>query len=408
MNTISEIVARRENSLLDIGLVKDRHRYLHSGLYPRAKLPLGINLGHFEETNSVIIQDPLTLANTINTTMLNQWGTPLFPVIRFMDWQKINRLYGTDDAPTAPYVNWNDLPQSYLAWDYAGGPWIDFRGVPLRLCVEVANLNQAAPWICLHHTGNDGYINHVIDYVIANATHRPIFEFSNEVWNKGAFVQHHDCRDQGLAAGLTSDAFLAALYWQAQRTASIVNRVGDNGSVVLSSQTGNPWVTERLLDYLYNNLNSSVDALAIAPYFGHNVTVDSSTTIESLADTLRGEINGSLRQRCEAHADLCRQYDVPLWGYEGGQHLFGRTSTEKALFLTLNKSPLMTDLMQTWLTMWYEIGGELICPYSLVSLYDDTEYWGQLDGPDAHYLESPKFHALLDAMGLPFHQTNLG
>lgn len=386
-------------------LKKQQHPYLHKGLYPPAKLPIGINVGHFEETASVISQNPSTLVNTIDTTMLNRWGTPLFPVIRFMDWQKINRLTRPNGEPTAPYVNWNDLPQSYQPWDYTSGPWIDFRGVPLRLCVEVANLCQASPWICLHHTGNDGYINHVIDYVIANANHRPIFEFSNEVWN-GAFRQYHDCADRGLAEGLSTDPLLAALYWQAKRTAFMIDRVGDDGSVVLSSQAGNPWVTEQLLDYLYNQLNRRVDALAIAPYFGHGVTVGSSTSVSELADMLRDEITGPLREKCEEHAALCAQYDVPLWGYEGGQHLFARNSNsaEANLFFGLNRSPHIKVLMKEWLTMWYEIGGELICPYSLVSRYE-TEYWGMLNGADDHYLESSKFHALLDAMGLPFHQS---
>lgn len=320
-----------------------------------------------------------------------------------MDWQKINRLTLPNGNPTAPYIAWNDLPQSYEAWDYIGGPWTAFRGVPLRLCVDVANLCQASPWICIHHTANDGLINHVIDYVIENANHLPIFEFSNEVWNKGAFRQHDDCSLQGLAAGLTSDTFLAALYWQAKRTAFIVDRVGNNGSVVLSSQAGNPWVTEKLLDYTYNQLNSRVDALAIAPYFGHAVTVNQSTTVDQLADMLHTEINQALRTKCTKHADHCRQYGIPLWGYEGGQHLFARTPAQKDLFLALNQSPRITTLMRDWLTMWYEIGGNLICPYNLVSRYD-REYWGQLNGSEAHYLDSPKFRALLEAMGLPFHR----
>ncbi len=367
--------------------------------FPPAKLPIGVNVSHFEETANVISQSERSRVNTIDRLMLSQWGGNLFPVIRFMDWQKTNRAKDPSKAHR-PFYNWSDLPKEWEDWDYRGGVWKDFRGVPLSLIVEVANFNHASPWVCIPDTASPNLINQMVEFVINKSRHRPIFEFSNEIWNS-QFQQHEDAALRGWSIGApTSEKKEAALYWQAKQTAYISSRVRGRATVVLCGQAKEPNVARKLLSYLYDTFNSRVDAFAIAPYFGSRFRAGSNMSWGQIQSALRSEILDDLRPNCIEHHTICQQYGISLWGYEGGQHLTAITEAEKTLYSNLNKSYTMGNLTYELLRMWFQAGGEMLCYYSLISRYEN-QFWGAMKVGDRHYLDSPKFRSLLRTLQLP-------
>src|SRR4030095_16878425 len=62
---------------------------------------------------------------------------------RFMNWGKTN---------SSTVSNWDDRPKPTDAqWSY--------KGVPIEVMVQLANLMDADPWICIPHLADDDYIH---------------------------------------------------------------------------------------------------------------------------------------------------------------------------------------------------------------------------------------------------------
>lgn len=343
---------------------------------PMTKLPIGINVGHYEE----LINLPLIVNNRIDEAQVDRFGLREFRVLRFMDWQKVNN---------SDVVDWDDLPRPEENWPYRGGPWASFKGVPLELCIEMANLCDASAWICIPHRATDDTIRRMVDMVLERATETPIFEYSNEVWN-GQFQQHHYATEKGQALGFDrANAFRGALHFQAKRTEFISSVVDARGYVVIAAQAGNPFVAQLLLSE--TGIGNHVDALALGPYFGHKT--QTATSLFGLRDELINFIEGELRSNVRAHRVSAESHSLPIWGYEGGQHLRG----DNPLFAQINRSPIMQEIIGRWFNMWYQEGGDLLCPYSLYSVYG-RDFWGFFElEENGRLIGGTKRRALADA-----------
>lgn len=335
------------------------------------KLSLGINLGHFEESTRLIPN------NWPNYNLMYQLKLNQFAALRFMDWQK------TNNSNVKEY--W-DLPRYYdQRWMYWGGPWRNFHGVPLKYLVDIANRMQSRPWICIPHKASPECMRRMVQFVIAGARQRPIFELSNETWNS-QFSQYWYNVRQGMMSAMAFRPTTAALRWQSHRTASLAAIVGKHGDVVISGQTANPWIAEQLISA--KALRGKIAAIAIAPYFGQRVT---QTT--NLFNTLKAEIEGPLRQNIRAHHAVAQKYGVKLWGYEGGQHLVAKNAQQRNAFVALNRSGEMQRLTQQWLNIWFKEGGSLICPYSFSSRFGN-HMWGHVEVVGDQFQIRPKYNAL--------------
>lgn len=386
---------------------------LKNGL-PYPKLPIGINVGHYEEAPAPLLLN----RNHIPDSPLLQRGAHLFRVIRFMDWQKTNLLLLNGQPRNQPIRTDGDRPKPTDDWDWNGGPWFDlmtgiptFAGVPYEVCVEFANAAHAAPWICIPHAAEDAFIEQMIEDVIATATYTPIFEYSNEVWNP-QFGQHFHCRemaDAHLPLDTASPPIPSHLRWQAHITERMAKIVDGRAYVVICAQAFAPNVAH---DLLRTGVGDVIDALAIAPYFGQGIhddfVITSSSTAMEFVPWLESFIDTTLKASVEAHKDLCDQFStnthtIALWGYEGGQQLVARLTddddleSQRELFAHLNRLAQMRNMNTRMVNTWYNAGGDLMCLYNLYSRYGD-HYWGylELDGNDL--IHPRKYEALVNTM----------
>ena len=358
---------------------------------------IGMNVGHFEETWRVSdLED------------LRELLTP-FPIIRFMDWQKTNSLFAGDVNPSN-YEPIGELilssrPQPNDDWRYAGkGAWHTFAGVPLEIIVDFANQLSAQPWICIPHLATDELLDEMVSYVLTHAQQRPIFEYSNEVWNSG-FKQFYDCAELGkpivsegrlatLGVNLTgfrSPAELRraiargrALVWQADRTKFLASRVktiasdisvlnkSNGADVIICSQYAVPWSSEFLLKVC----GDLVTAVGIAPYLGNTLKdAESEEAIfsalyDELGDPQAEEKGGAFTMagRVAEHQLYAGKYNLPVWGYEGGLHLRG------SQFADFNRSTAAGAILGYFLDNWTALNDGLICLYSLTSRFGNEQF----------------------------------
>ncbi len=358
-----------------------------------------MNLSHYQQT-------PLAQFENTLIRLLRP-----FPVIRFMNWQQINR-----NSPTErPLVrDWADLPSENEKWDYTGGDWSAFRGVPLSRIIRIANLTNAQPWICIPIAASNKLIAEMVAFCIERSTHRPIFEFANEIWNR-TFWQHTYASEKGLAQGLSTDPITAGLLWQVQRTKLIRAAAGNSAEVVIAAQFFNPSVAETLIKHIGNQ----VDALAVAPYLGRNQASLHNGQARPLAEIhaeISQEINGSVQSLIGRYRQLSHRYGVDLYAYEGGLHQVARNwdnatssrlkathfSLAKNTFLNYNRSPFAGDNINHLWRVWQSNGGSTFCPYSLattfVNIWNDdmqNQFFGHSEVLGTQIQLLPKYRAAL-------------
>ena len=305
--------------------------------------------------------------------IIKQLLTP-FPVVRFMNWQQINRL----PHHARPVIKqWSDMLSADSDWDYKGGPWDSFRGVPLDIILDYANEMEVRPWLNIHHAATDEMIRTMVNHIIDRSDRRPILEYSNEIWN-GMFVQRGYASEMGLALGLADKEWEAPLVYQAQRTKVIKDVAGDRADVVIGTQFFNPY----LADLLLQETDGYVDALAVAPYLGRNqravdvLTGDIKTQDELLTELL-AEVENEIAPLIAQYAEKAADYGAHLYAYEGGLHHTARNTgpdqflAEREALAEFNRSSdahlVTTALWQAW----QRNGGGIACPYSLCTVYEN-------------------------------------
>jgi hypothetical protein len=217
-------------------------------------------------------------------------------------------------------------------------------------------------------------------------------EYSNETWN-GAFKQSHYCCDEGEALNLDPKNRWTAGFrfhaWAAVRLFRAADRVFGAGSKrvvrVLATQSANAWIAGQhlgvLRDPALNPWGVKADAIATAPYFGHQVPGDAPDAVEQLRRAIRKSAEQSDRHRKIADAA-----GLKLIAYEGGQHV---TKRAKAI----NQSPAMHDLYLEYLR---EMAASCshFSHYCHVGRAGDGGAWGAIEYTGQPAAEAPKYRAL--------------
>ena len=343
-----------------------------------------MNLSHF----------PLT-PDEHYTTILKRLLAP-FPVVRFMNWQQINRSQW-DNRP--PIVSWADLPRIDSAWRYKTGPWGAWPGVPLVEIIRLANEMRVTPWICIPDTASDDLLRRIVSFVIEGTHQRPIIEFSNEIWNHN-FSQYHYASEQGV--DLADKPFTAALRWQAAQTRKVAEAAQGAAHVVVCGQFFNQWVVEQLLE----GCGDVVAAVGVAPYLGrmHRGIEERNGAwrmreMQTLADEISAEIDGEVTERIQNFHTLAQRYGIRLFAYEGGLHQVARNDrgntafeTEKSAFSTFNRSIYAGNVtLQLW-QAWRNNGGEVACPYSLSTPFErQNTFFGHCEQHSGDFRMLPKY-----------------
>jgi hypothetical protein len=324
-----------------------------------------------------------------------------FRVLRFMDWL---------DTNDSSLKNWNDRP---LLTDAGYGT---ARGVPLEICLELANAVDADPWVNVPIQATDDYIRQMAT-LVRDTLHPGLdvyVELSNEVWNN-IFDQSRYAVSQGNAlwpSRAVSD-YTHGIDWFGMRTAQVCDiwkSVWGNAysrvHCVLGAQDANNWTaTEALACPLWTGAGNApcykhnITAVAVAPYFGFQVPgAWSSQSLPTQLDRLFAELNRGgliagdypggylkmLADRETAYSKALAPYGLPLITYEGGQSFvtapdYADGSWAEKLYVAANRDPRMGAAYATALAEWKAGGGELYMQFVDVSGSGQYGEWGALE-----------------------------
>lgn len=317
-----------------------------------------------------------------------------YRLLRFMDWGKTN-----NSAQAA----WAGRPRPEEARYTA-------KGVPVEVMVELANRVGAHAWFSLPHPADDDYMAQYARLVrqLLRTDLKAYVEYSNEVWN-GQFAQAKYAQNQGLALGLSSNAFQAQLYFYSKRSVEMFDiwatEFGDPARLVrvMSAQAASSWTSTQVLDYQGAKLKT--DALAVAPYFGSYLGAPGEQArVQALTlDQLFAELDSVAIPQAVGWMNA-QQYEasargVPLIAYEGGQHLAGYWGVENdaavnVLFDAANRDPRMGTLYQKYLQAWKATGATLFVHFVNCAGYSKWGRWGSLEFLEQPRSLAPKFDAL--------------
>ncbi|HEX5687212.1 MAG TPA: hypothetical protein VFY73_24620 [Ideonella sp.] len=356
-----------------------------------------------------------------------------FRVLRFMDWGKTN---------SSPLVSWADRPRLDAAtWSSAGG-------VPVEAMLDLANLVQADPWLNLPMQASDDYVRGFAKLLKTQLApgRTAIVEYANEPWNQAFPVAGWMLR-QALAqwpkAKADSQAALA-VNWYAWRAAQVCQTIkaewaGQAAPVrcVLNAQAANPALIRETLacplaaSALGAPCAKRVDALAIAPYFGGYLGIAEVQPLvagwlrdadgglnrvfqELLGEDGRGGVTktplqgrhpeapngGALAQSrgwMRSAKGLADTHGLPLWAYEGGQHLTPPSDDPAwlALVAAANRDARMGQAYQRHLADWQAAGGQLFVWFNHAGR---PSKWGAWGLKEAQFSDAfPKWQAVKTA-----------
>lgn len=319
-----------------------------------------------------------------------------YRVIRFMNWmlgQNNNNIHlkTWDERPRVEDARWSP------------------KGAPVEVMTALCDRVGADPWFTISHEADDDSVRRFAEAVKASlGPGRKVYvEHSNEVWN-GQYPQARFARSRGRELGLsTSNEFEAQIRYHARRTREIgaifTSVLGKQRVVrVLGSWASSPIASEGALSF--EGTAASVDAVAIAPYFGFFGGPDRYAPLASMSvDAALRELATvelpRVRQWIEQHAEIAKRHNVELIAYEGGQHLVGidrfrEDAAVNDLFDKLNRHPEMGRLYTRHLQDWRSAGGRLFVHYNLCGAYSRYGRFGLLEYLDQPASEAPKYQAI--------------
>ncbi len=320
-----------------------------------------------------------------------------FPVLRFMELMNVNNIHQT---------TWADRSKPTDA-GYTGTQ----RSTPLEVLIELANLTKKSPWFCLPDQADDEYMREAAKMVKEKLDPSlPAYvEYSNEVWN-GMFAQAKYAGEKGRELRLSDNAFQAQMRFYSQRTVEVMkiwSEVFNDPKRlvrVMAVQAVSTFTSRAALDW--QGAASSVDALAIAPYFGYNygkfetANEISALTPDELLNRLSEEVDGENRKVIEEQAATAQRYGLALIAYEGGQHLTGigegaNHAKLNELFTAVNRHPRMEEIYRRHLKHWFDAGGSTYAIYSASSAYTKWGYWGLVENAGQDPATAPKLRGVL-------------
>lgn len=322
-----------------------------------------------------------------------------FRALRFMDWLHTNNN---------TLSSWTDRPLPSNAF------WGTNKGVPLEVCIELANAVSADAWLNIPVMATDDYITKMakLAYTELNPAQKAYVEFSNEVWN-GSFSQNAYSITKGQAAfpGQTNK-YYAGWEWYGMRVAQVADiwysvfgstDFSSRVVVVMAGQTVNPYaLQEELATPDWKGAGNGpaaahhIGAAAVAAYFlGTPTSQQLAPMLSAISESIA--MNDLYSQATAPNGDIAQtmgfiakdvkiasDFNLPLVAYEGGQALNGGPtyamgSPQFNLFTDFNRSSLMGSLYTTDLTDWKAVKGTMFMLYNDSSPPSQYGEWGLLE-----------------------------
>lgn len=330
-----------------------------------------------------------------------------YEVIRFMDLGRTNN---------SELSKWADrCPPYWSTYDHPAG-------MPYEHMVDLCNRAGKDMWLCLPHRADDDFIRHLALLIRQKLLpERKLYlEYSNEVWNS-IFTQYHEARDSAQAQ--FGVANYAAWYGHRAGTLhyifdSVFAAAGRQYAVynMMATQAANPWQMFNIMRYYQNPAFNShagqvqADIMSIAPYFGirnldslHQYGLVSQTTPENVLQWAEKELYQRNRSNITASMAKAAEYNLPLWSYEGGQHLVAKSwaainnSQLTQLLTETNAHPGMYYLYRDYLDQYYRLmEGGLLAHFVANSNWGRFGSWGASRYSTQSLAEAPKARALYE------------
>jgi hypothetical protein len=300
-----------------------------------------------------------------------------FRVIRFMDWQRTNDAAGNPGKGIAPLRSWSQRTKPSSSTQ--GGPY----GVAYEYQLQLAAELGADAWINVPHPADDAFVRN-----LARLAHNQIptgrklyVEYTNEAWNTlfaaGTWLDQNVAGANRSARYGTRAKQIFDIFTQVFGESTVRGTPGQRLVRVLSGQAVNDSVLRNAL----STAASSVDAIAIAPYFGQFFTpaAPMPTAAELAVEPLRDF--ASVERGVRAHKALADQHGKTLIAYEGGQHFVGVRGRENDqaltdLLITFNRSAQMRDLYTRYLDLLDREGLRLFVNFAGISEPSKWGSWG--------------------------------
>ncbi|MFK5956505.1 MAG: hypothetical protein QM477_08690 [Planctomycetota bacterium] len=331
-------------------------------------------------------------------------GLAPFSSVRFMNWGEINNSLVTS---WADHVSKDHYSQATL------------RGASLQYMAEFANATHADPWICIPHMADDNYVREAARLLRDNVdpSLKIYVEYSNETWN-GSFQQTGYAEDQGLLLGLSTDRWEAGQRYVSLRSVQIwtifeQEFVNNNRLVkVLGTHSVLIGTTQTRLDALNDpEINPNyvmLDALAIAPYFGHSIKPEeippiapSYPTVDDLLDVVGPSSIQEVKLEVRSQKLAALRQGAELICYEGGQHYVGLNQTRDDQILTdilvaVNRDPRIGELYRTYLDMLQSEGVSVFSHFTYIGAWNKFGSWGSKESQEQPISLAHKYRALVD------------
>ncbi|WP_439386980.1 hypothetical protein [Ideonella sp. YS5] len=340
-----------------------------------------------------------------------------FRVLRFMDWGKTNSTRVTD---------WRERAQPDAAI------WASDAGVPIEAMLDLSRVAGADPWLNLPMRASDDYVRGFAKLLRQQLPpgRVAIVEYANEPWNQAFPVagwMHQRAQAQWPGAGRKVGGDVAlANNWYAWRSVQICQMVKAEWGAqaapvrcVVNTQAANPELIRQVLAcpqaaaQIGKACAKGVDAVAIAPYFGGYLAEPSLRTavvswpkdpdggLNRLFQELLAEDPQGARARppLQGHKDaadagalaqsagwmraakaVADAHGLPMWAYEGGQHLTPPGGVEDPAWLKLivaaNRDRRMGRAYERHLSDWRSAGGQLFVWFNHLAVPSQAGAWG--------------------------------
>ena len=322
------------------------------------------------------------------------------------------------DVITNVDSDWASRPQ------YAYASWGLSKGAPHEVALDLAVALNAAPWLEIPARADDNYVTEFARLTKSRYTGtRPIYlEYYNEAWNgavpyniNGDWIQQ-----QGVARWPASSEsnYTKRINWFGMRTKQVCDiwkqvfsDQPERVKCIMGGQAANSWIGNQALACPLHAAESGgsscaakMEAIAIAPYLGGHIAnalfksrieadwlsqadgglsklFEELTTGGVLTPPSSGAAMATipqLRLWIAANKQVAKNHGVKLFAYEGGNELFGLSTTDpyqiaiQSLAEKANRDARMEGLYTLLFDAWKAAGGDLFAVYESTGDYSAT------------------------------------
>jgi hypothetical protein len=276
------------------------------------------------------------------------------------------RNMGFNATNNSTQTNWTDRATPASAF------WGGNLGVPYEYQIQLSNELKEDLWINVPHLATDDYVRSLAQLVKQTLAPglRVWVEYSNEVWNTG-FQQTQYAENVLKPQYGVANAAQAYGRRSAEVFDAFTSQFTDQNRVVrvIAGQAANPGVLSESLKGATVNGTLKADVAAIAPYFTLDIDKFYAAHLAGTAnlDSAFAELHTSidtLMVPVAQNEQIAAAHNLPLVGYEGGQHLLARPGEQHNdqafvdLLTQMNRDDRMGQLYTYLLDQWYSKGGK--------------------------------------------------